>query len=68
MTARYLVITEGQEPANAQPLVATSDPRLVAAALRAMFGTLQPPEVRALRRRGEHVGRAHTAAAARETR
>lgn len=42
MTAvRYLVVTEGAEPATAEPVIATSDPRLVAAALKAMFGAVR---------------------------
>lgn len=41
--SRYLVVTEGAEPSTAEPLIATADPRLVAAALAAMFGEMSYP-------------------------
>jgi len=38
--SRFLVVTEGVEPASAEPVFATGSPTLVAAAIAAMFGQL----------------------------
>jgi len=38
--SRFLVVTEGIEPASAEPVFATGSPTLVAAAIRGMFGEL----------------------------
>lgn len=49
--SRFLVVSEGAEPATAEPVIATGDPRLVTAALVAMFGAMnERPRPRSDRR------------------
>lgn len=43
---RYLIISTGAEPATAEPTLVTGDPRLVEAALAAIFGELQEQDER----------------------
>ena len=34
---KYIYVTQGDSPATAQPLIASGDPRIVDAAIRALF-------------------------------